>query len=72
MSGATLNLLMCRAGCTILCARHILTVSPDTHTKRKSTQHGCLPTDQLVGDGDKGIEIHVVYVEEKYILYRAD
>jgi hypothetical protein len=38
----------------------------ETHTKRQATQHGCLPN--LLGDGDKGIEI--VYSEEKNILYR--
>ncbi len=27
----------------------------ETHTKRQTTQHGCLPG--LLGDGDKGIEI---------------
>jgi hypothetical protein len=37
----------------------------ETHTKRHATQHGCLPN--LLGDGDKGIEI--VYGEEKNILY---
>jgi hypothetical protein len=37
----------------------------DMYTKRPATQHGCLP--DLLGDGDKGIEI--VYVEEKLITY---
>ncbi len=35
--------------------------SPETHTKRQATQHGC-PT-SLLSDGDKGIEI--VYVQQR-------
>ncbi len=35
--------------------------------KRPTTQHGCLPS--LLGDGGNGIEIQVVYGEEKNILY---
>ncbi len=41
---------------------------PEIHTKRKATQHGCLPN--LLGDGDKGIEI--VYGEEEKIFYWAE
>jgi hypothetical protein len=40
----------------------------ETHTKRQTTQHGCLPS--LLGDGDKRIEI--VYGEENNILNWAD
>ncbi len=43
-------------------------VSPQAHTKRQATQHGCLPS--LLGDRDKGIEIESG--EEKNILYWAD
>jgi hypothetical protein len=43
-------------------------LSPEAHTKRQATQHGCLPG--LLGDGDNKIEI--VYGEEKNILYLAD
>jgi hypothetical protein len=38
---------------------------PETHTKRRATQHGCLPS--LLADRDKGIEI--VNGEEKNISY---
>ncbi len=41
---------------------------PETHTKRKATQHGCLPS--LLSDEDRGTEI--VYDEEKNILHWAD
>ncbi len=44
-----------------------------THTKRQATQHDCLPTVPiLVGDGDKRIEILMVYGEEKKYFYWAD
>jgi hypothetical protein len=43
-------------------------LSPETHTKRQATQHGCLPG--LLGDGDNRIKI--VYGEEKNILYWDD
>jgi hypothetical protein len=33
-----------------------LQLTPETHTKRQETQHGCLPSRiYLLGDGDKGI-----------------
>ncbi len=37
---------------------------PETHTNRKATHHGCLPS--LLGDGYKGME--TVYGEEENIL----
>jgi hypothetical protein len=43
-------------------------VAAETHTKRRATQHGCLPS--WLGDGFKGIEI--VYGEEKNIFYWAN
>jgi hypothetical protein len=41
---------------------------PETHSKRKGTQHGCMPS--LLADGDKGME--KAYGEEKSILYWDD
>jgi hypothetical protein len=38
--------------------------SPETHTKRQVTQHGCQPS--LLGGGDKGIE--KAYGEEKIFV----
>jgi hypothetical protein len=45
--------------------------TPETHTRRQATQHGCMPS--LLGDGDKVME--KVYGEEKkyfvFALIRA-
>jgi hypothetical protein len=70
------DLIFLRSLFTFPCASNYLSMrptplevhSPKTHSKRKATQHGCLPI--LLGEGDKGIEI--VYGEEKNILYWAD
>ncbi len=35
----------------------LIKLTPETHTKRPVTQHGCLPVPSLLGGGDKGIEI---------------
>jgi hypothetical protein len=48
-----------------ICCRTPPFPSPETHTKRQATQHGCLSI--LLGNGDKGMEI--VYDEEKNILF---
>jgi hypothetical protein len=42
--------------------------SPETHTKRQATQHGCLPS--LLGHGDKGIEIVWGKRQNINLLYR--
>jgi hypothetical protein len=54
-----------RAGEVLTTSLVFQEVAAETHTKRRATQHGCLPS--LLGDGYKGIEI--VYGEETNILY---
>ncbi len=48
-------------GCTFDTGLSLVTVVPETHTKRQATQHDCLPV--LLGDEGKGTE--TVYGEEK-------